>query len=71
MYITKSKITKKLNSEENSKRKAQIHMAKSIDKTHQTNVQQLYDIFFPQNNDTYTFLIFVHVYSRGKIHSLY
>ena len=39
--ILKSKITKILNSEENSKRKVPYQMAKSKDKTHQTNGQQL------------------------------
>ena len=37
----KSKITKLLNSEENTKRKVPNQMAKSNDKTHQTNGQQL------------------------------
>ena len=37
----KSKITKILNPEENSKRKVSNQMAKSNDKTHQTNGQQL------------------------------
>ena len=39
--VVKSKITKILNSEENSKRKFTNQMAKSNDKTHQTNRQQL------------------------------
>ena len=37
---TKSKITKILHSEENSKRKVPNQMAKPKDKTHQTNGQQ-------------------------------
>ena len=39
--IEKSKITKKLNSEENSKRKVPNQVVKSNDKTYQTNGQQL------------------------------
>ena len=39
--MVKSKITKKLNSEENSKRKVPNQMAKSNGKTLQTNGQQL------------------------------
>ena len=37
----KSKITKRKNSAENSKRKVHNQMTKSNDKTHQTNGQQL------------------------------
>ena len=42
MYLAlKSQITKVLNFEENSKRKVPNQMAKSNDKTHQMNGQQL------------------------------
>ena len=40
-YLEKSKITKILNSEENSKRKVHKQIAKSNVKTHQKNGQQL------------------------------
>ena len=39
--LTKKKFTKILNSEENSKRKVPNQMAKSNDKTHQPNGQQM------------------------------
>ena len=41
LKVLKGKITKILNSEKNSKRKVPNQMAKSNDKTHQTNGQQL------------------------------
>ena len=41
MFKAKGKVSQILNSEENSKRKDPDQMAKSNDKTHQTNGQQL------------------------------
>ena len=43
-FKEKSKITKILNSEETSKRKAPKQMVKSNDKTHQTNGQLSYSV---------------------------